>query len=266
MGEPVGSGRLSAFESDSAYRAMRDLLIRYLLGELNEVEQSHLEERLRQSPELRRELDYLRSCFAPSDNAVQPDAGGPPSGLAQRTTEQVTHLSDDSPSDDSFDPLARQGAVEPPVGSMSWSLADLSVAAGVFLAVSMLLLPALRGSRDTSRRNQCAKNQSELGRAIFSFAGDNGMEYPRVEMNDKAGIFAAWLADGDYFESEYMKKLLLCPASSQRDAHAAGKIVIEIPSVQQLRTARGAELDRLLRNMLFSYAYRIGYFENNQYH
>jgi len=242
---------------------MRDLLIRYLLGELDEAEQRRLEDRLRNSPELRRELDYLRACFAPGSGSNLPDASGPPSGLARRITEKVSSLSDES-----LGALAAQSSapVEPSVGSMSWSLADLSVAAGVFLAVSMLLLPALRGSRDTARLHVCANNQRVLGRALASYAGDNWGLYPEVQLRDNVGVFAALLVDDGYLEAGEMQQLLLCPASDERDAHAAGKFVIMIPSVEKLRAARGAEREKLLRQMRFSYAYRLGYVENNEYH
>jgi prepilin-type processing-associated H-X9-DG protein len=240
---------------------MRDLLIRYLLGELDEAEQLRLEERLRNSPELRRELDYLRACFAPGSGSNSPDVGGPPRDLARRITEKVSNLSDES-----LNALASRPTVEPSVGSMSWSLADLSVAAGVFLAVSMLLLPALRGSRDTARLNVCADNQRILGRALASYAGDNWGLYPEVQLRDNVGVFAALLVDDGYLEAEEMQQLLLCPASDERDAHAAGKFVITIPTVEKLRMAKGAEREKLLRQMRFSYAYRLGYVENNKYH
>src|SRR5688500_15825786 len=101
---------------------MRDQLIRYLLGELDEVEQLHLEERLRQSAELRRELDYLRACFGPGNDAASPDLDSPPPDLARRIAEQVTNQSDESLTVASAQ-LASRAAAEPAVGSMSWSLA-----------------------------------------------------------------------------------------------------------------------------------------------
>ena len=43
---------------------MRELLIRYLLGELDATEQRRLEDELRDSPTLQRELAHLQTCFA----------------------------------------------------------------------------------------------------------------------------------------------------------------------------------------------------------
>jgi len=247
---------------------MREQLIRYLLGELDEVEQRLLEERLRESAELRRELTYLRSCFSPNEASVS-ESNEPPVGLARRTAEQVTNLGDDE-SAATCSPSARsRDSVEPPMHAVGWSLADVSVAAGVILAVSMLLLPALRGSRDTARRNYCGNNKRELGYLFARFAGDNWGYFPKVEANDSAGIFAARLVDGEYIEADELTRLLVCPASKQGDDFANNRLVIRIPTVAELtaaKTARPGELDRLLKLMAFSYAYRLGYVEGNKYY
>ena len=67
---------------------MREQLIRYLLGELDADERRDLQSRLKSSPELRAELEQLRSCFAANqdDDLFAPDA---PSGLAARTAGLV---------------------------------------------------------------------------------------------------------------------------------------------------------------------------------
>jgi hypothetical protein len=244
---------------------MRDLLIRYLLGELDEEAQLRLEERLRQSPELARELEYLRACFSAASESGSGPAGEPPRDLARRTTAQVNGLGDE-PIDDVAALLPARASVDPPSGSISWSLADLSVAAGVFLAVSMLLLPALRGSRDMARREGCANNQRELGYLFARYAAEHGGEFPTVGPNDRAGIFAAHLVDQEYIEAEELLQLLVCRDSKQGDARAAGTLYMIIPTVAQLRSAQGARLKRLVEQMVYSYGYRLGYVENNKYH
>src|SRR5262245_17702820 len=130
---------------------MRELLIRYLLGELDADERRDLQARLRESPELRAELAQLRSCLASSqdEDLFAPDA---PSGLAARTAERV--VGGEEPSESAIrrreERLSNAG--DPPAGILGWSLADLTVAGGVMLAVSMLLFPALRSSRDGTRQ------------------------------------------------------------------------------------------------------------------
>jgi hypothetical protein len=241
---------------------MRDLLIRYLLGELDDAEQRQLEERLQENPELRRELEYLRGCFAEGPESTAATSGEPPAGLAQRTAEQVGNLSDDS----AVLPSPAYSPVEPPAGSMSWSLADISVAAGVFLAVSMLLLPALRGSRDTSRKAMCANNLRQIGQYLFRYAEKNNGYVPRVGSHDPAGVFAVKLVRDDYVAADEMRRLLLCPASKQRDAYVSGRVIIAIPACELLKSAQPAEIELIVRKTPCSYAYRFGYVENNRYH
>ena len=45
-----------------------------------------------------------------------------------------------------------------------------TVAAGVFLIGASLIMPALRQSRDTSRRIACQNNLRTLGTALFDYA------------------------------------------------------------------------------------------------
>src|SRR5262249_28136764 len=77
----------------------RDLLVRYLLNELNGGERHQLEEELRQSPELRRDLEYLRQCML---SAVDADfeLAGPPLGLAERTADHIADVAAGGPLDD----------------------------------------------------------------------------------------------------------------------------------------------------------------------
>ena len=168
---------------------MREQLIRYLLGELDADERRDLQSRLKSSPELRAELEQLRSCFASSqdEDLFAPDA---PSGLAARTAGRVA-------GGDECKRFIRSRcngaqlshAGDSPAGILGWSLADLTVAGGVMLAVSMLIFPALRNSRDGTRRVVCRDHLRQLGFLTLSFAQDHGGRIPQVKPNEKAGVF-----------------------------------------------------------------------------
>jgi len=176
---------------------MRDLLVRYLLGELDAEKRELLEEQLLQSPELRRELEYLRSCL-PSTEKPEPHFTGPPLGLAERTVDRVHDVASGSPLYDeetASRALAERAAlasyaVEPSFGSLpSWSLADLTVAGGVFLAISMLFLPALRQSRDMARRTDCADNLRQLGSLLAQYSDDHfGGRGKTLDRSGQVGI------------------------------------------------------------------------------
>src|SRR5262245_59250477 len=132
---------------------MRELLIRYLLGELDENEFREVQAKLKNSPELRQELAHLRECFAAhQDDELSEDT--PPRDLAARTAERVAE-SDDAWEVPGADQPGFHPAGDPPAGILGWSLADLTVAGGVMLAVSMLIFPALRNSREGTRQVLC---------------------------------------------------------------------------------------------------------------
>ena len=78
---------------------MRDHLVRYLLGELDFKERRLLEEQLQKSPELRRELAYLRECL-PSPESPEPPLAAPPMGLAERTVDRVADAAAGLPYDE----------------------------------------------------------------------------------------------------------------------------------------------------------------------
>jgi len=241
---------------------MRELLIRYLLGELEPHEHDAVQQQLAASPELRRELAQLRSCFAASCRDDEPDE--PPRGLAERTSVWVAES-------DSYDALPKRGtaiadAHDPPAGVLGWSLADLTVAGGVILAVSMLLFPALRDSRDGSRRVQCQNNQRQLGRLFLAFADNNGGYMPWVQPNENSGIFAVRLVERNYISAEDLKRLLVCPDSPQAKLIKAHQAMVMIPTQEELNGMSEDELAKARAWMSPTYAYCFGFRVGNQYH
>jgi prepilin-type processing-associated H-X9-DG protein len=243
---------------------MRELLIRYLLGELEPHEHDAVQQQLAESPELRRELARLRSCFA---NAVQDDdPEGPPRGLAERTATWV------SESSDSFDALPRPRALseasDAPHGVLGWSLADLTVAGGVMLAVSMLLFPALRNSLDGTRRVMCEKNLQEMGQVFLAYAAKNDGYLPVVQPNENAGIYTVRLVEGRVIREDELKQLLVCPGSPQarliRDDPR--QFFVKIPTQAELDAMSPRELQVTRAWMSPSYAYPFGYLIGPQYY
>jgi hypothetical protein len=246
---------------------MRDLLVRYLLGELEEDQQRQLEEKLRQSPELQRELARLRACFSAADGAEN-SALEPPPGLAERTTGRITGLVGDetSAAGHTANPRTAAAPVDPPAYTPKWSMADLTVACGVFLATAMLFVPALRDSHDSARRRDCQNNMRELGTLLASYANDHNGYYPRVAPNENAGMFAVRLVDEGYIDTPQLARLLVCRSSPLADEIRSGTVVVRIPRGSQLRVLHGSELAALRQLMGGSYAYRVGYVEGDRYY
>ncbi len=242
---------------------MRELLIRYLLGELDEVEQQELQRRLADNPELRRELAHLQSCFAATCEA-ESLFSDVPRGLAERTTERVAV--GDEPHEHSSHPSAALAAAEPATGVLGWSLADLTVAGGVVLAVSMLLFPALGDSRNATRRTVCQNNQRQLWFVLANYAEDHGGYYPRVRAHENAGRFAVELVEKGYIEADELANVLVCPGAPLADSIRAGRFVIRIPSSASLRRMSPTQLAAARRNMSPFYAYRFPYRVGQEYY
>jgi hypothetical protein len=238
---------------------MRELLIRYLLGELDEREHDEVQRRLADSAELRRELAHLRSCFSSS---CQSDdlAAEPPTGLAERTTERVAGSDGDGDEESAWvSSRAIHDASDVPAGALGWSLADLTVAGGVVLAVSMMLFPALRDSRDGTRRHVCQNNQRELWLLVANYAQDHGGYVPQVKPNENAGIFAVRLVEGGYITADDLSVLLVCPGAPLAAAVRSGQFAIQIPTSVQLAAMSDRELAEARKRMSPFIAYRFPY-------
>jgi hypothetical protein len=243
---------------------MRDLLIRYLMGELDDDEQQRLEERLRNSSELRRDLACLRSCFLSADEAE----GAPtPAGLARRTAERVTDYACGAICSEHNAELPSAAMIDPPSSTPRWSLADLTVAAGVCLAVSMLLLPAIRDSRDAARRRDCQNNLRQMHVLLANYAQQHGGFFPRVGPEENAGIYVVRLVDEGYVSAEEMADLRLCGGSPQADEIRAGRITWRLPATYaELRAMSPQQLAEARKAMSWSYAYRFPYRVGNRYY
>jgi hypothetical protein len=240
---------------------MREQLVRYLLGELDSVEQSQLEKQLRESPELRRELAYLQACFADSHEASC-DPAEPPRGLAERTTERIACCDDydESPActgqmgSSTGRSATLAGASDPPPGALGWSMADISVAAGVCLAISMLLAPALRNSRDASQRTACANNLRATYFVVKAYANQHGGRIPSPQRNEHAGMFIVRLISEGYVGVEEARQRLACSGSPLGEAIRNGSAEIFIPDSIQIRNVRGDSLVSLFRTSTGSYS------------
>jgi prepilin-type processing-associated H-X9-DG protein len=189
---------------------MREQLIRYLLGELDEDERREVRALLRENPELQQELAHLRECFSANqdDDFVPP----PPGGLAERITDTISNSDEYE-----LEQLARAKKMsapsEPPVGFLGWSLADLTVAGGVVIAVSMLLFPAIRESREGTRRTVCEHNQSQVGFTLAQYTENNNGYLPPIGPRENAGMFVVRLLKKGHVQPVQLQEWLVCPSS-----------------------------------------------------
>lgn len=219
---------------------MREKLVCYLLGELDEQQRAELEARLAAEPALRRELEQIRECLAADDHDAEC-----PVGLADRTASRIAEVTTDAP-----------------CGRSRWSLVDVAVAAGVLLALGAMLAPALPRGRADARRLLCQDNMRQLGQGLVRYADNHADTFPYIRPNENAGMFAVRLRESGEFSQEELQRLLWCRASSLQEGST--KIIIRVPKSQELTRARGQALAMLRRWMAGSYAYRSGYVASDQ--
>ncbi len=247
---------------------MREDLLGYLLDALDDRERQRIVEALQTDPQLRRELDELMRKLDLLDSE-QTDSL-PPQGLADQTCDLIdafeeapevvrAHVVQRPPSRRGRRWLANTR--ESAAGAREWSAADTIVAAGIFLAVSLMFFPAIAGSRFRSEVTTCQHNLQQLGNALANYSELNGGYFPSIPVDGNrsvAGVYGPLLYHNQLFTDE---RILICPSSSLRD-QASG---FHIPTLTELDQASGAELRAMQRVMGGSYGYTLGYRTRGQY-
>jgi len=251
-------------------KSMREELLGYLLDALEADEREAVERRLKDDSELQRELEALHEELEP----LQCDDGhcDPPPDLAARTCQLVAGhrggplpaaqhlsgqeaLSGSTASSSSMGPVALSPAARFEGHGSNWSLADLTVAAGIFVAAALLLVPALQHSRVSARLAACQNNLRQLGFALSNYSQANDQflpPIPTVGNRSVAGNYAVTLKENEFIDSD---RRVICPASAL--AGHAGEIYI--PTPEEIDSARGDLLAHLQRMMGGSFGYTLGY-------
>jgi hypothetical protein len=243
---------------------MREQLIRYLLGELDADERRELQAELRDNSDLQRELEQLRECFAASDLGEEEELPLPGS-LAERTAQRVQRCDDENYEALAADSQRSSSAADPPVGVLGWSLADLTVAGGVMLAVSMLVFPALRDSRDGTRLTVCQERQQLLYPYLVRFAEVHGGYAPGVRPNEYAGTFVFQLVRENVAPSEDLSVLLVCPASPFAKYLRDNNAEFKIPNQTELATMDREQLMQVTATMSPCFLYRFPHKSGDDY-
>ncbi len=235
---------------------MREQLLGYLMGALDEAESADVQAALECDPKLAAECAQLEQQIAPlSEDESWID---PPPRLAERTiawvgaqADRVDHASDDeTPILASLSQSADMNATH-----RRWTLADVVVAAGVCAAAAMLFVPAIANSRQQAAIVQCQNNLQQLGVALVRYSPNHQGEFPLVPAVGKmsfSGVYAPLLKEAGLLEDD---NVLLCPTSPI----AAEKDDFVVPTTEEILQADGKELTLLQRKLGGSYGYALGY-------
>lgn len=252
---------------------MRTHLLGYLLGALDPAEREEVRQHLQADPALRRQLAKLEANLAFFDLRPDEDDVDPPEGLAERTCALVDRYeaaaapvdfeTDDT--DDTVTTVRPASLCSAPAGELSgsrhrWSLADLLIAAGVCMATAFLFFPAIANSRHHARIGVCQNKLRQLGSALGRYSDYHEGYFPRVPADGNLGVAGVYstilMQDGQLSEPQ----LVICPASNLAD-EAEG---FRIPSVNEVREARGPTLIVWQRSMGGSFGYAFGYLDSGK--
>ena len=250
----------------------REHLLGYLLGALEADEQAQIEQDLDRDPELRRELEILRTRVEPL--SWLEDESEPPRGLASKTCDQIfapaTRDRVSFPLPDRHEPLRSQddsAAAAPKVqfasrsesstSTAGWSSADLVVMGGLCLALLVMLAPALHSNVEMARRGLCQNNLRTIGASLSDFAGLNPEgRFPSIEPTGRlafAGMVAPILREHELLPRA---EVFICPSDN---------VEIQVYSLDELNEANDVRLAEARRKSLGSMGYNLGVVIDGEY-
>ncbi|MGY8771265.1 MAG: anti-sigma factor family protein [Pirellulales bacterium] len=248
---------------------MRDQMLGYLLGALDEDETREVRQLIESQPEIQDEFNRLKKHIDNLENSW--DDIPAPSGLASKTcgllddpiAAQAMLSSSESPLEDSIDdrPAPKNPRFFESItsGPSRFTLLDSLVALGACLAAAAIFLPALAGSRMLANQLQCENNLRQVGVALQQSAyGSPLNEYPTITAEgpfSAAGTFGPKLIAEGYLPNE---KMLSCVSNPREDSSKP------FPSDQQLALANQKELSELHARLDSVYNYNLGMQESGK--
>jgi hypothetical protein len=216
-----------------------DELIDYVLGKLDDGAYARVELALEHDPARRARARCLREAL---DRLL--DDGNwaePPAGLATRTLVFVAKNRRRPLTFREYIPLR-----------MPFRWADFAVAASIFVAGLLTLLPAIQRSRDRMNQAGCVFNLQQLGNSLAQYASLHPfLPYPPTHRGDiHTGAFAALLNDAGMLHDP---SILDCPANGPCPT------MHQLASFEQLDQIRHSDPDRYRGMCCWDYAYNVGY-------
>jgi hypothetical protein len=217
-----------------------DLMIDYVLGRLEGSDRDRLEEALRSDPEVSSQVERLGravSCLLDDGNDYEP-----PAGLTRRTLTLVASAR--SKPRTILDYVPKR---------VPFRWADVAVAASIFIAGLITLIPAVERSRERMNQAGCTFNLQQLGHSLAQYASMHPYyPYPPDHLPDAhAGTFPAFLHDAGVLHDV---SILDCPYNGPR-THRQG----DLPSFTELEQLRFTNPVAYRQILDWDYAFNVGY-------
>jgi hypothetical protein len=130
--------------------------------------------------------------------------------------------------------------------------ADFAVAAAIFIAGTLTLLPAIHRSRERMNQAGCVFNLQQLGNSLAQYASLHPfLPYPPAHRSDAhAGTFAVILHDAGVLDN---LAVLDCPCNGRCPQ------AMELASFDQTEQIRKTDPATYGRMLCWDYAYNVGY-------
>jgi len=217
-----------------------DELLDFALGQLDDPRRRVIEEDCRSDPEAARRVERLRAaCDALLDDG---ETFAPPPGLAGRTLAFVAERRS-SPSLLDYVPAR-----------VPFRWADFAVAASIFIAGVLTLMPAVQRSRERMNQAGCVLNLQKIGQSLGQYVSTH-QRYPAPpdgRGDARSGLFAALLQDGGFLEDV---SLLDCPYNGRCDLRHAR----EMGTFDQADDLSKSDPARFQKMVCWDYGYNPGY-------
>jgi prepilin-type processing-associated H-X9-DG protein len=131
--------------------------------------------------------------------------------------------------------------------------ADFAVAAGIFIAGTLTLLPAIHRSRERMNQAGCVFNLQQLGNSLAQYSSMHPfLPYPPSNRSDThAGMFAVMLHDAGVLDN---LAVLDCPCNG-----ATPGSMKDLATFEQIDRIRKTDPEAYRSMLRWDYAYNVGY-------
>lgn len=221
-----------------------DQMIDFVLGRLDGTDREQMEQAVNTDPEVAFKVERLnRVIHLMLDDGEAMEA---PPGLAFRTLDLVAQARSKPRSILDYVPAR-----------VAFQWADLAVAASIFIAGMLTLLPAIQRSRERMNQAGCVYNLQQLGNSLAQYASLHPFyPYPPSNQADAhAGTFAAVLHDAGVLRD---LSILDCPYNGPSPDRRK-----DLPSFAQLEQIRRTDPERYRHMLSWDYAYNVGYLHDS---
>ncbi len=169
-------------------------LLDYHLGQMDDRRRDQFEHELNRNADIRRASLQLGANLSMLLDDGQDDID-PPSGLADRTMELVANQ------------RRKRGILDLSPVRVPFRWADVAVAAGIFLAGLLTLLPAMQRTRSDMQQMSCMYNLQQVGLGLATYASSHG-HYPNPPSGYPAGFYGVQLSEAHFVNDP---AVLICP-------------------------------------------------------